>query len=152
MILDFLTVRTVADLLAIQLVKCHCRSYAEWDSLICRSEKHIKIIPIMLMDRLRIILSQLTKLCACHISSRIHKKWRFTTTLQCKVTKLQHITLHHKLDKFLLILFHCKYLLIHLKDTISPAKILTGTVLFSLPVDSRSPALRRPAPRSLHCP
>ena len=40
------------------------------------------------------------------ISACIHKKRRFPSAFQCEFSKFQHIAVHHKLNKFLLITFH----------------------------------------------
>lgn len=36
----------------------------------------------------------------------IHKKRRFSSALQRKLSEFQHITFHHKFNKFLLVTFH----------------------------------------------
>ena len=41
---------------------------------VCRSEQHVKIIAVSVMNRLCIILAEFHQLCARHIRARIHKK------------------------------------------------------------------------------
>ena len=58
MVFNFLAVRTVPYLLPIKFTICNSSSNTKRDSLICRPEKYIKTITIMLMYCLCIILSK----------------------------------------------------------------------------------------------
>lgn len=63
-------------------------------------------VMIGVMDGLRVILSQPAELTSGYIPSRVHKKGRLSAAFQGEFTEFQHLALHHKFYKFLLIAFH----------------------------------------------
>ena len=107
MILGFLAVTAVTDLFSVQFTECNCGNNSQWNSLVCRSKQHIKVVAKVIVDGLSVILAQLLELIARHVSTCIHKKWRFSSTLQCKIAKFENITLYHKLNELTLVTFHC---------------------------------------------
>ena len=105
-ILFFFPVRTVTHFFSVQFAVgdgCH---HTDRNTLICRSKKHVKIIAVFIMDRFCVIFAQTLQLGTRHISSRIHEKGRLSSAFQCEFAKFQHITVYHKFNKFLFILFH----------------------------------------------
>src|SRR5699024_2699343 len=94
-ILHLFPVGTVPSIHTVQLADRHGSGNAQRNAFVCRSEEHVKIQAIIVMDRLRVILTQTLQLCSCHVSARVHEKWGFSSALQRKLSKFQYLALHH---------------------------------------------------------
>ena len=58
------------------------------------------------MDGAGIIQAQLMELISRNIGTGIHKKGRRASALKRKLAKFKYVTFDHKLNKFLLVVFH----------------------------------------------
>ncbi len=105
-ILGLLAVAAVLDFAAVQLVVCNGGNHSQWNTLVGRSKKHVKVVAKVIVNGLRIVLTQALELAACYIGTSIHKERRLTATLKRELTKLEHVRLDHELDKFFFVGFH----------------------------------------------
>ena len=106
MILDFLAVRAVADIGSVLCAELHGRRYGQRDSLVGRSEQYVEVGAVFGCDRFRIVAAQPAELFTGAVKTGIYKEWCIAAAFGHESTKFQDLTIHHKFNKFLFILFH----------------------------------------------
>ena len=105
-ILDFFSVGTVTDINPVLLTDRHRCRHSQRNPFICRPKQDIKIKPKMIVNGLRIVLSQLSELSAGAVKPGIHKEWSLSSALCHKVSEFQNLTIDHEFNKFFFVLLH----------------------------------------------
>ena len=106
MVLDLFPVGAVLNIAVIQLTHCHSSGYGQRNPLVGRAEQHVKLLSEGSHNSPGIILAQTAKLSSCSIKSCIDKKRRLSSAFGDKIPEPQHLAVNHKLDEFLLVIFH----------------------------------------------
>ena len=87
-------------------MQAHGSDDGQRNALVGRSEDNVKIQAKVVMNGTGIIQAQLMELISRNIGTGVHKKGRRASALKRKLAKFKYVTFDHKLNKFLLVVFH----------------------------------------------
>ena len=106
MVLHLFAVGAVADVRAVVLTEGHAGRHRQRDSLVGRSEQHVKLRAEGALNGLGVILAQLAQLRSRAVKTSVYKKRSLSAALGHEIAEPQNLAVDHELNKFLLITFH----------------------------------------------